>query len=247
MSVTVTQRWLVALLAMASVGTTALVGINVFGRHRHPTADGGDDLRGGVLGPTSPENPPVLFTLPPFALIDHLGQTFGSQQLRGKTWIADFVFSRCAGPCPMMTQQMTQLQTQLAEHPAWKNIRLISVSVDPEHDTPSVLGQYADEAHADAGHWRFLTGAHSEIWRLIKTAFRLPIKEDPENRNMPIFHSQKFVLVDPLGRVRGFYDALEPQGRQDLMRDLDLVVLEMPHTVETESPTQPVAQERSWD
>ncbi len=240
MIVLLTQRWLVTLLAIASVGTTALVGLNVLARHSRPD---GPDLRGGVVGPAPIDDPPALFTLPPFTLTDQLGQRFGSRQLRGKTWIASFIFTHCAGPCPVMTWHMTQLQTRLAQHPSWADIRLISVSVDPDRDTPAVLRQYADRAHADARHWRFLTGAQTDIWRLIQTAFKLPVNHDTDNPRMPIFHSQKFVLVDPGGQVRGYYDAVEPEGRQELLRDLDRVVSQTPQVVPADTnPSQSSGQ-----
>ena len=227
---TKSQQVLIVLLAAASIGTTALIAINVLNRYRYTAAVSTSGLRGRVIS-TNTNNPPVLMTLPEFTLMDQSGQPFGQQQLQGKAWIADFIFTRCSGPCPMMTSQMAQLQAQLTQHPDKQNIRLVSISVDPEHDSPAVLQEYARLAHADNRMWRFLTGSRSDIWGLIKKGFTLPVGDAPDNTQMPIFHSQKFVLVDATGRVRGFYDGLETTGQQKLLGDLQRVLAER-HTQE---------------
>ena len=231
------QRWLVALLATASVGTTTLVGLNVLGR-RDQTATRPDRLPGEAIEPTHAQRLPVLVTLPPFQLTDQSGSAFGSQQLRGKVWIASFIFSRCAGPCPMITSQMAQLQTQLSPHPAWDDIRLVSISVDPEHDTPFVLAQYAKLAHADPAHWRFLTGNRPDVWHLVQSGFKLPVDQAEADDPMPIVHSQKFVLVDRVGHIRGFYDGLETDGQHQLLADLERL-LKHPPPVAPGSHTTP--------
>ena len=219
-----TPRFIVALLALASLGTTALIGINVLGRQHSGNAN--TPLQGGPLDAAATLDPAVLVTLPPFALIDQSGNAFGSDQLAGKVWIADFIFTRCAGPCPMMTSRMAGLQAQLAQHPRWKDIRLVSITVDPGRDTPSALREYARLAHADDEHWVFLTGTREKVWKLIRDGFKLPVGEDPDTTEMPIFHSQKFVLVDQVGRVRGFYDGLSDDGRGALSQDLNHILQE---------------------
>jgi len=221
------QRWLVVLIAIASLGTTALIVINVLSRYTPDARTFPDELRGGLLAPIlDQQEPPVLVTLPPFALTDQLGNSFGSRQLRGKVWLASFIFTRCAGPCPMMTSQMAQFHQRLADHPHRDRIRLVSISVDPEYDTPAVLKEYARLAHADARFWRFLTGTRTYIWQLVREGFKLPVDTAPGNTKSPIFHSQKFVLVDQAGRVRGFYDGLTPQGQERLWMDLQRIVQE---------------------
>ena len=81
-------------------------------------------------------------------------------------------------------------------------------------------------ADADTEHWKFLTGPQQDIWNLATIGFRLPVGEENKNAQIPIFHSQKFVLVDSLGLVRGFYDALEQAGQQQLLDDLSRVIHE---------------------
>jgi len=227
MKANASQRWLIILLAVASVGTTLLVGLTVWNRHEQ-SLNHADGLRGGVMSTTAPNEVPILTTLPSFTLIDHNEAAFGSEHLRGKVWIADFIFSRCAGPCPMMTSRLARLQTKLNTHDRWDDIRLVSISVDGNHDTPAVLKRYAQAAGADDHHWLFLTGSQKDVWQLVTNGFRLPIGEDIKNASMPIFHSQKFVLVDALGRVRGFYDALEPNANQKLLKDLNRILAQTP-------------------
>jgi cytochrome oxidase Cu insertion factor (SCO1/SenC/PrrC family) len=229
-----TPRHLVTLLAIASIGTTALVAINVVGRHGEPTehpikvADpapvDANPLRGGLIDATPDLSPPVLATLEPFSLTDSQGNAFGSRQLRGKVWVADFIFTRCAGPCPMMTSRMAQLQARLAQAPTRSDARLVSISVDPTHDSPEVLRRYASMAEANPHRWRFLTGGHDETWRLAQDGFKLPVANNPEDTRMPILHSQKFVLVDRAGLIRGYYDGLDDTGFDQLLGDLDRVL-----------------------
>lgn len=224
MTPTKTQRILIALLAVTSIATTTLIAIRVLNRHRYQPTIPQVALQEAVVNNNPANGPPVLRQLPSFTLTDQSGQPFGQKQLQGKVWIADFVFTRCAGPCPMMTSQMAQLQIRLNEHPNRQDIRLVTFSVDPEHDTPAVLQEYARLAHADPQLWRFLTGRREEVWQLVKSGFALPVADAPDNTQMPIMHSQKFVLIDATGRVRGFYDALETPGQQKLWDDLHRVL-----------------------
>ena len=221
---TKTQRLLVVLLAGTSIGTTVLIAINLLSRYRHTSISPAVTLQGKIISHGSTHEPPVLLTLPQFTLTDQSGQPFGQKQLNGKVWIADFIFTRCSGPCPMMTSQMAQLQDRLKEHPDRQNIRLVSISVDPEHDTPATLQEYARLARADDQLWRFLTGPREDVWQLIKSGFKLPVGDAPDNAQMPIFHSQKFVLVDAQSRVRGFYDGPEATDPQKLLGNLQRVL-----------------------
>lgn len=201
--------WIV-LLAIASLATTLLIVVRV--ASRSPDA-------------ASAQPPRVLFDLPAFTLTAHTGEPFGRDDLAGRAWVVNFIFTRCQGPCPMMTSRMAELQRTLADTPAWRDgrIGLLSVSVDPDHDTPEVLARYAGWAHA-APQWVFLTGSRDAVWRLIVEGFKLPVGEAPDDPQMPIFHSQKFVLVDSAGRVRGLYDGLEADGRTALLADLEHVL-----------------------
>jgi protein SCO1/2 len=175
---------------------------------------------------SEPSIAPVLGTLPDFTLVDQDAEEFGSDELRGSVWIADFVFTRCPDMCPMLTSVMARVQRQLAKDPALEGVRLVSISVDPEHDTPARLTDYAEKHGADRGRWAFLTGPRQEIWLLSRDGFRLPVGEAPGSADAPIFHSDKFVLADREGRIRGYYDALDQKAQLALMRDIRLVASE---------------------
>ena len=158
---------------------------------------------------------PAYGRLPEFSLTDQQGRPVGLATLRGAVWVADFIFTRCAGQCPMMTARMAALQRRFESVP---QLQLISISVDPAHDTPEALAAYA--AHAGAGErWRFLTGDADAVTALARDGFRLGISPDGTIQE-PITHSVRLVLVDRQGRVRGYYDAAEAEAMRSLERDI---------------------------
>ncbi len=165
---------------------------------------------------------PVWTTLPEFVLIDQDSQPYGSEQLRGRPWIADFVFTQCPGRCPMLTREMARIQNEL-HGKGWNDVRLVSISVDPENDTPETLAAYAAKHGARTETWKFLTGQRDEIWSLGVKGFQLPIANTEDGLDGPILHSNRFVLTDRQGRIRGYYDALEEPARSKLIRDLEIV------------------------
>jgi len=207
------MRVVLVLVALASAGTTAMIVLNVVrGSSRTvPAAWSNSALPQPLPGPT-------------FTLTDSFGESFPSNQLQGKAWITTFIFTRCAGPCPRITARVKTLQDELSDWPRWDDIRLVSVSVDPWNDTPEALAAYAESFEADRAHWKFLKGEPDTLWPIVRDGFKLPVGHAPDDAVMPILHSQKFVLIDRQGRLRGFYDALEEQGKADLLNDLRLVL-----------------------
>ncbi|MDP7348085.1 MAG: SCO family protein [Phycisphaeraceae bacterium] len=211
------RRSLIVVLGIALFATLAIVKIQ---HARESLAERESDNTRGQLptgfrdadGTANASSAAMLFdqplALPAFTLTDQHGQPFGTDDLRGSVWVANFVFSHCPGMCPRMTSRLSTLQVELEQHPAWRDIRLVSITVDPDRDTPARLTKYAEMAQADARHWRFLTGSRATLWSLIKDGFKLPVVET-DDPAQPIIHSQKFVLVDRQGRVRGYYDALD--------------------------------------
>jgi protein SCO1/2 len=139
--------------------------------------------------------------LPEFQMTDQEGRAFKRTQLNGKVWIANFIFTSCAGICPEMTQKMAQLQKTL---PA--EIEFVSFSVDPARDTPRVLKQYGKQWGADFKRWHFLTGPEAAIRWVAQEGFRLSYAEGTDP-NEPVIHSVRFVLVDKTGVIRGYYDS----------------------------------------
>lgn len=170
--------------------------------------------------------PPVLFTLPDFQLTNQHSQAVSSEDLGGKCWIADFMFTRCGGVCPVLSGAMAKLQSGLADHPQWDRIRLVSLSVDSENDTPQVLRDYAHRWNADPEHWFFLSGPREKVWTLIESGFKQAVAEAPSNVAIPFTHSPLFALVDQLGRVRGYYDGRTAEGQAQLLQDLNRILAE---------------------
>jgi cytochrome oxidase Cu insertion factor (SCO1/SenC/PrrC family) len=175
-----------------------------------------------VLRLRRPEPPPMLSEVPDFTLVNRDGRTVRRADLAGSPWIADFIFTRCPASCPMMTSRMARLDREL---PRGLDVRLVSISVDPEHDTPEVLQRYAASFKAPT-RWLFLTGDGEQIYRLSKEGFKLGVDAAPKGVETaePILHSTRFVLVDGEGRIRGYYDAFDAESMKTLMRDLEAIV-----------------------
>ncbi|TDI94077.1 MAG: hypothetical protein E2O75_00730 [Chloroflexi bacterium] len=189
----------------------------------------GENQQNGVQ--TSSEDlAPVLGELPTFTLTDQTGNTFGSDQLRGKVWIATFIFTRSRETTPQQIAQMKELQKHLETQPVWPGIRLVSITAEPELDTPEVLRTFARQAGADSTHWKFLTGPREEIFTLCEQGFNLPVREEARTAQRPITHNPQFVLVDRKNRIRGYYDGLTLDGLNELILSLDLVLPELPET-----------------
>lgn len=156
---------------------------------------------------------PVYGEVGPFALTNQLGQVITDSSLKGRIWVADVIFTRCPGPCAHMTRQMRQVQQRL---PADSEVTLVSLTVDPDYDSPSVLERYAKRFDADFSEWHFLTGSKDAIYDLAVGSLKLGVEETAEEARQSgddlFIHSTKFVLLDPRGRVRGYFDGAEPTG-----------------------------------
>src|SRR5687768_6157553 len=155
---------------------------------------------------------PVLGSVKPFTLTNQLGEVVTLQNLKGKVWVADVIFARCPGPCPKMTQEMAKLQNSFGGD---LPLRFVTLTTDPENDTTKTLKEYAEKFSADPARWFFLTGPKSEILaNLAIGSLKLSaVEKDPElqeNENDLFIHTTMFVLVDKGGKLRGFYESLEP-------------------------------------
>ncbi len=162
-------------------------------------------------------------SVPEFHLTNQNGQPFGSDQLKGKIWIADFVFTTCPGPCPMISSRMSELQKPLEN----TDVHLVSVSVDPKHDTPAVLRGYAEKLHAQPRRWDFLTGSQAAIYDLSRNGFKLAIDDGQGENGTPV-HSTRVILVDRRGEIRGYYDATAPDAVTKLLADTNHLLREQP-------------------
>jgi cytochrome oxidase Cu insertion factor (SCO1/SenC/PrrC family) len=208
------QRALIVILGIA----IAIAAAVTYARRHNPPAF---ELLPGEPGPIATELP-RLWQIPDFSLTERSGQPVRLAQLQGRVWIADFFYTTCTGPCPMLTSRFSDLQKALAGQP---DVRFVSISSDPEKDTPAVLQKYAE--HFNAGdRWLFLTGDKKSIYDLANQGFKLSLVEDKANAAEPIIHSTKLVLVDRNGTVRGVYDGLSEQGKGKLLHDLHLLLKE---------------------
>ena len=173
--------------------------------------------------PIEKRKPRVLGTLPRFRFKDQSGKVLTSERLNGKVWVATFFFTRCQATCPAQTAEFAKLQRLMANHPASSDLRLVSITVDPEYDTPSVLADYARQADADPERWSFVTAPRDVIHEISEKGFKLPFPQQGSSSG-PIAHSQNFILVDRVRRIRGYYDGLDATARQRLMQDLEIVL-----------------------
>lgn len=166
---------------------------------------------------------PSLGTAPKFELVNQDAQSFGSEQLTGKIWIADFIFTTCPGPCPIISTRMSELQRPLEK----SDVHLVSFTVDPEKDTPEVLRAYADKLRKEPLRWDFLTGSRDAIYSLSRDGFKLGLSDGAEEDGGPV-HTTRFVLVDRRGTIRGYYDALAPDAVTKLLADTNHLLREQP-------------------
>lgn len=157
---------------------------------------------------------PVLFTVPAATLIDERGETLPLDALRGEVAIYNFVFTRCAGSCPLMTKKMQWLTQQFDDESL---MRFVSVSVDPENDTPAVLAEHAGRVRNDE-RWIFLTGTREQVIDLSVGGFKLAAG-DAGSEAEPVVHSNKFILVDQKGQIRGYYESQTAESLESLVRD----------------------------
>jgi protein SCO1/2 len=155
---------------------------------------------------------PAFNTVPDFQLVSQSGDAFLSEaNLKGKVWIADFIFTTCTGPCPRMSSQMKRVQKAMSAFP---EVRLVSFTVDPENDTPTALAEYAKRYAADPARWFFLTGDKQTLHKLNREAFMLG------NVDGSLDHSTRFILIDRAGRVRKYYHTNEGDFVPELVRDV---------------------------
>ncbi len=169
-----------------------------------------------IFTQTRRDAPPVLLTLPPFDLVDQAGKPFTQTSVKGRPWIADFIFTRCGSQCPAMTARLARLRRE-----APPGTRLVSFTVDPTNDTPAVLAAYAKNVSAGP-EWTFATGSRDALYGLATDGFKLAVMAvpDPGPQQDPFLHSTKFVLVDGEGNVRGFYDSTDEKDMEQLVADL---------------------------
>jgi|SRR5581483_3332612 len=158
------------------------------------------------------------FKGPDFSFQDRNGKFVSASDLKGKVWVVDFIFSRCAGSCPMLTHQLKTLQD------IWSgngDLKLVTFTVDPEHDTVEVLKKYAEEFKADPNQWFFLTGVKKDLYKVYSEGFKITAQDDPEGgEGFQFIHSTRVLLMDGNGMIRGLYDGQDDEEMAKLQRDV---------------------------
>ncbi len=198
----------------------------------------GPAIRSWLSGKRPGEALDVFGSVPDFSLIERSGRKVTREDLLGKLWITNFMFTHCLDTCPLQSAEMARLQ---ADFGAEIDFRLVSITVDPERDTVLVLSQYAKRYGADPTRWLFLTGEKSAIYRLALDGFRLSVVDPAEGVKSRLFgplpvlahhgetekqfiHSSRFVLVDRQARIRGYYESADEGALQRLRRDVRVLL-----------------------
>jgi protein SCO1 len=203
---------------------------------------------------SSNQSPGALETLgeygqvPDFVLTERSGRQVSRADLLGKVWIVDFFYTECPDTCPLQSANMARLQEDFAQEPV---VRLVSISVDPEHDTPEVLSEYAARFGADPRRWIFLTGSKDAIYRLATEGFHLGVVDRgeqtrretgerlawlgrasawahpiPNADRKPVLHSSRFMLVDRQAQIRGYYQGTDWESLDRLQANVKIVLRE---------------------
>ncbi|MEL7471968.1 MAG: SCO family protein [Planctomycetota bacterium] len=196
-------KWFAPVFAITLLGLAATVAALVIVSSGPTTAGSSDPADGAVSDPLEPDPGLDQFQIPEFTLVDHDGQPVDQTLFEGEITILDFIFTNCPFACPFMGAAMLQLQSELQDTP----VRFVSVTVDPERDTPERLRQYAEEGlgGADLTRWRFLTGDRDVIYSMVRDELKFQLATD-ESRTIPlkqggemfnIAHPTKLFLVGP--------------------------------------------------
>jgi protein SCO1 len=168
------------------------------------------------LGP-QPVSLPIIGAVGEFTLTNQHGKTVSAADLRGNVWIANIIFTRCAGPCPLMTKAMKGLQDSTDPR-----VRPVTLTTDPDNDTPEVLKRYGEKFGADFNRWSFLTGSKEQIARLAVNGLKLVAQEKPASeRESPadlFIHSTLFVIVDQAGNLRAAYELKDPDLKSKVVQ-----------------------------
>ncbi|GGG29612.1 hypothetical protein GCM10011323_36300 [Pontibacter amylolyticus] len=153
--------------------------------------------------------------VPVFEFTSQQGQAISQNELDGNIYVADFFFATCPDICKEMSSQMVRVQEAFHDE---EQVKLVSFSVNPEHDTPEVLREYGERYNADPAKWYFLTGDREKIYNLAQKGFYLPVMKVEGQQDF--IHSEKFMLVDKDRYVRGIYDGTDKE-------DVDRLILEI--------------------
>lgn len=194
--------WGVALVALIGLVTTGVLAKRYIEQRK----------QAAVLPDIPDERMPVLFDVPEFTLTDQNSATLKRDDLKGRVWVAAFIFTNCPGICPMMAAKMAALEAAVAD----PEVHLVSFSLDPERDTPAVLKQYAERMKADENRWHFLTGDRVTIYEIAR---EMKVAAQAATETEPIVHSENIILIDQTGHIRGYYKSTQEDDMKRLATD----------------------------
>lgn len=178
-----------------------------------------------------PDDLPVIQQLANFSMTNQLGETVRRDDLLGQVWVADVIFTRCPGPCAMMTTRMADLQAAIPKE--WP-VKFVSLTADTQYDTPDVLRGYAESYRADSQRWSFLHASKPAIADLAVQNLKLIVLDKEQERQSPedlFIHSTTLALVDKHGRLRGAFESVPAPRPEVAAVDVDIVEI---------GPTDPV-------
>lgn len=219
------RRWAMVLFAVVGLVFAASLGMLLALKRAH--GDGAGAMTGGTSArrsadPLSPDDNVKDLKIPAFTLRDQDGKTIDNSVFAGRITIVDFFFTHCKLICPVLTQHMTDQQRALKG----TDVRILSISVDPEHDTPEVIKQYASDHGADPTRWTFATGDRQAIGAIVEGGMKFAVGDDPNPDRMielgggkkmnNIVHPSWFALIGPKGEVLGIYLAEMEQDMEAL-------------------------------
>ena len=164
-----------------------------------------------AIQPIQPDD--LSLPLADFTLTERDGRTVKKADLKGKVWVASFVFTRCSGPCPQVTASVARLQSELAGE---ADVRFVTFTVDPARDDPNELRKYAEIYRADKDRWLFLTGREEDIRHLLIDSFKVHVtrNDKPKKAGEEYDHSTRLVVVDKEGSIRGYYQGMADPNRE---------------------------------
>nr|MBI1231298.1 SCO family protein [Cytophagales bacterium] len=162
----------------------------------------------------------VQHVIPSFSFYAQDSSKVGTQEMMGKITIVDFFFTSCPSICPVMSTEMERVQDAFRDE---GDVQIFSISLDPEYDTPAVLAEYASIHGADPKKWYFLNGPREQTYSLARCGFVLPAVDGGRNPD-DFVHSDKFVLVDGDGRIRGYYSGTNREGVDQLILETKILL-----------------------
>lgn len=164
---------------------------------------------------------PVIHSVPDFSFRNEDGETFGSKELAGRPYLAAFMFTRCPSICPRLTKRMKEIDSAVKK--AGKKLQLVSVSVDPENDSPEVLTAFARKHGADVENWAFLTGDYKTIAKTSEEGFKIGLSGTIEagKPHLGITHGSHLILVDGSGKIRGYFRSSDDETVTDVVKALN--------------------------